>query len=114
MEYTNFTRIPFGIEAVLITEDNIEECAAMLGTYTPPEDGDPPVEGYILVDRRIVPNMRRAHVGWWITRMDDRIRCYAPEIFVQHFEPSVSPEPDFNWQTAPMTHEHAITLGFTV
>lgn len=83
MDFLKFTRRPFTVEAVEITAENIGELAELVGDVREPEDGGDP---YIALDRRIVPNMRKAYIGWWVTRMDDNLRCYAPQIFTEQFE----------------------------
>ncbi len=88
MEFTKFKRRPFEIEAVQITNDNIEELAELIGELINDVAADEPVEPYIRINKRIVPNINRAYVGWWVTRMGDNIRCYAPKVFDEQFEPS--------------------------
>lgn len=83
MEFTTFSRKPFVVEAVEITDENIEEVAKLIGT-----DGVRVKDEvkYIALDKRIVPNIHRAYVGWWLTRMGDNLRCYSPKIFEEQFE----------------------------
>lgn len=81
MEFTTFVRKPFTVEAVEITEDNIEEIAEYVGTLRQKENGQP----YIAVDKRLVPNVYRVYPGYWMTRMGDNIRCYSKRIFMEQF-----------------------------
>ena len=81
LEFTVFTRRPFIVEAIQITEDNIEELAGLIGEVRHKDD-----EIYISIDRRVIPNIRKAYVDWWVTRMDDNLRCYSPKIFEEQFE----------------------------
>ena len=81
-EYKKFQRKPFYVEAVQITESNIEELAPLVGDFKRLEDGTP----YILVDQRLVPNLHRAFCGYWITKMGDNVRCYSSKIFEDQFE----------------------------
>ena len=83
MIFNTYKRRPFVVQAVQITPENIEECAELIGEvgYTP--EG----EAFIRVNKRIVPNINRAYAGWWITRMEDNLRCYNPKVFVAQFEP---------------------------
>lgn len=81
MEFTTFVRKPFTIEAVEITEDNIEAVAEFVGTLRKKDDGTP----FIQVDRRLVPNIYRAYPGFWMTKMGDNIRCYSKRIFEEQF-----------------------------
>lgn len=81
LEFTEYIRIPFKVEAIEVTEENMEEIAKYVGDYKKKEDGTP----YILVDRRIVPGVQRVYAGYWMTRMGDNIRCYAKKIFEEQF-----------------------------
>ena len=81
MEFTKFVRKPFAVEAVEITAENIGEVAELVGTLKKKEDGTP----YIRVDRRLVPNVYQVYIGFWMTRMDDNIRCYSKKIFKEQF-----------------------------
>jgi hypothetical protein len=82
MEFTEHIRRPFKVEAVQITKDNIEEIASMIGELKTKGD-----EKFILLDKRIVPSMNRAYVGWWVTRFNDNLRCYSNKIFTEQFMP---------------------------
>lgn len=81
MDFKEFVRKPFKIEAVEITEENIEEIAQFVGTLRTKNDGTP----FIQVDRRLVPNIYQVYPGFWMTRMGDNIRCYSKRIFEQQF-----------------------------
>jgi hypothetical protein len=81
MEYSSFVRKPFGVEAVEVTTDNINEIAELVGTLRTKENGTP----FIQVDRRLVPNIYRVYPGFWMTRMGDNIRCYSKRAFVEQF-----------------------------
>lgn len=81
MDFQTFSRKPFAVEAVQITEENIEEVAKLIGEVRVKDDVK-----YIALDKRIVPNIHRAYVGWWLTRMADNLRCYSPKIFEEQFE----------------------------
>jgi hypothetical protein len=80
--FITFNRKPFTVEAVQITEENIDALGPLVGSVKTSGEG----EKFITLDRRIVPNVRRAYVGWWITRMNDNLRCYSPKIFEEQFE----------------------------
>lgn len=86
LTFNQYVRRPFQVEAVQITEENIEEVAALVGSVRE-KDG----ASYIALDRRVVPQMSKAQIGWWITRMDDNYRCYSPKVFDEQFA-SVEPE----------------------
>jgi hypothetical protein len=82
MEFNEFVRRPFKVEATRITEENIEEIAKMIGEVKTKGN-----EKFILLDKRIVPSMNRAYVGWWVTRFNDNLRCYSNKIFTEQFMP---------------------------
>lgn len=83
MDYKPFVRRPFIVEAVEITEDNVAEIAKLIGTLKVDEDGTT----YIEPDRRIIPNLRRCYVGWFLSRVDNNYRAWAPEYFNAEFLP---------------------------
>lgn len=79
--FTTFVRKPFVVEAVEITEENIKEVANYVGDLRHKEDGTP----YILVDRRLVPNVERVYPGYFMTKMGENVRCYSRRIFREQF-----------------------------
>lgn len=83
MEFNDYVRKPFGVSAVEITADNIEEVAKHVGDLRTKDDGTP----YILVDRRLVPNVTRVYIGFWMTKMGENVRCYSRKIFREQFMP---------------------------
>lgn len=78
--YNSYVRTPFSVEATVITDENIEEIAKLFGEVRMKGD-----EKYIAIDRRVVPNVARAFVGWYVTRLGDNLRCYSPKIFQEQF-----------------------------
>lgn len=78
--FTDFVRKPFCVQAVQITSENISVLAPLLGELKE-KDG----ELSILIDRRIVPNIKKAYVNWWVTKLDDNLRCYSPKVFEKEF-----------------------------
>jgi len=82
MSATNYVRRPFMVSATKVTEENITELAVLLGKLGTDEHGQ-----CIILDRRVVPNIKRAYVGWYITEVNDSYRCWAPEYFEQAFIP---------------------------
>lgn len=80
--FNQYVRTPFSVEAAIITEENVEQIAQLVGTIRT-KNG----EKYIALDRRIVPNISRAYIGWYVTRLGDNFRCYSPKVFVEQFEP---------------------------
>lgn len=81
MEFANFVRKPFVVEAIEVTEENINDLAEYIGTMRKKDDGTP----YIAVDRRLIPNVYRVYPGFWMTRMGDNIRCYSKKVFTEQF-----------------------------
>lgn len=89
MDFTTFVRKPFMVEAVEVTEDNIEEIAKLIGTLRHKEDGSP----YIFVDRRLFPNLIHVYPGFWMTKMGDNVRCYSKHVFKKQF---IASNPDIS------------------
>jgi len=81
MEFEPFVRKPFLVQAVEITRDNIAEVAKYVGDLKEKEDGTP----FILVDKRLVPNVFRVFPGFWMTKMGENVRCYSKKIFTEQF-----------------------------
>lgn len=81
MEFKNYVRKPFAVEAVEVTKENIAEIAKFVGELKEKDDGTP----YILVDRRLVPNIFRVYPGFFMTRMAEHIRCYSRKVFFEQF-----------------------------
>lgn len=80
MEFNQYVRRPFAVEAIEITADNLQEVADLVGKVETKGDTT-----YISLDRRIIPNIGRAYVGWFMTRLGDNYRCYAPKVFRAQF-----------------------------
>lgn len=80
MEFSRFVRTPFVVEAVQINKDNLEEIAKLIGEVKSNEKGL-----YIAIDRRIVPNVTKVYPGWWLTKLNDNLRCYSPKVFKDQF-----------------------------
>ena len=80
LTFTNFVRTPFRVKALEITEENIEQVAKLIG-----EVRSKGKNKYIATDRRIIPNVPRAHIGWFLTEHADNYRCYHPDVFNSQF-----------------------------
>lgn len=80
MQFKTYNRNPFTVEALLITEENIEEVATLIGEIR--KKGR---ERYIAVNPWVVPHVKRAFVGWWVTKVDNNLRCYSPKSFTEQF-----------------------------
>lgn len=81
MEYTEFIRKPFVVEAVEITEENITELASLVGEIDYTDSGRP----FIRVDKSLVPNISRVYPGYYLTRYRDKIHCWSPAVFEEQF-----------------------------
>lgn len=87
VEYTEFVRKPFKVEAVEVTKENIKELSKDIGTMKKKDDGTP----FIQVNQRLVPNVFRVYPGFFVTRMGDNVRCYSRKVFFEQFT-QMSPE----------------------
>lgn len=83
MEFATYVRKPFVVQAIEVTRENIAEVAKHVGDLREKEDGTP----FILVDRRLVPNVYRVYPGFWMTKMGENVRCYSRKIFNEQFTP---------------------------
>ena len=81
LDFKNFVRKPFVVEAIEITRENIGACAEYIGDIRERDDGSP----YIKVNRRLVPNVLNVFPGYWMTKMGDNIRCYSRKVFKEQF-----------------------------
>lgn len=81
MEFKEYVRKPFVVEAVEVTVENISELAEFIGTLRWKDDKTP----FIAVDRRLIPNVYRVYPGFWMTRMEGNLRCYSKKIFMDQF-----------------------------
>jgi hypothetical protein len=94
MEFTTFVRKPFVVQAVEVTAENINEVAKYIGDVREREDGTQ----YILVDRRLVPNVFKVYPGFFMTKMGENVRCYSRKIFREQFveeDESIKPWVEF-------------------
>lgn len=83
IQFNTFVRKPFVVEAIEITEENIEEVAKFIGEVRQKEDGSK----FIYVDRRLVPNVFRVYPGFFMTKMGENVRCYSKRVFMDQFVP---------------------------
>jgi len=81
MDYKDFIRKPFLVGAVEVTPENIAEIAPLVGILKEKTDGTP----FIQVNQRLVPNVFRVYPGFWVTKLDDTIRCYSKKAFFAQF-----------------------------
>jgi hypothetical protein len=87
LQFKDFVRKPFVVEAVEITAENIEEIAKIIGEIEEKEDGTLSIK----VDRRLMPNLFRVEIGFYMTRMGDHVRCYNRKVFFRQFA-TMTPE----------------------
>ena len=81
LEYESYIRTPFSVRAIQITADNIDAVGKMIGEVKRFPNG----EKYIVPNWELIPRIRRAKIGWWVTVYADQYRCYAPSVFRQQF-----------------------------
>lgn len=81
VHFSDFVRKPFIVQAIEITEDNIEDLAEFIGTIRKKPNGTP----YIQVERTLVPNIFQVYPGFWMTKMGENIRCYSRRAFKEQF-----------------------------
>lgn len=84
MEYTEFVRVPFVVQAVQVTEENFNDIFDLIGKEI---KETPSGKKYILIDRRIIPNGHKAQLGGWVTFMEDKLRYYSKTAFSEQFVP---------------------------
>ena len=82
MNFNDYTRIPFTLSAALVTDENLEEVCELLGTEINTDDAG---NRYVVVNRRVVPTGYRVFPGWYITKMNDNLRCYSAKSFNNQF-----------------------------
>lgn len=82
MEFKPYTRKPFKIQAIEITNDNLSEIADVIGEV---KENQETGTRYIAINKRVIPNLNRAYVGWYLTLLNDNFRCYSPEAFQDQF-----------------------------
>jgi hypothetical protein len=85
LQYESFVRKPFMVEAVKVTEENIREISELVGNLKFDENTGAP---YIVVDRKKVPNVYRVAPGYWVTKVNNKVRAYAEGSFRAQFTES--------------------------
>lgn len=79
MEFQTFVRKPFRIQAIQITEENIELFADLIGDNVVRKEDNG--THYFLANRQLVRTINRVKVGYWVTKMNEQYRVYVPEVF---------------------------------
>ncbi len=83
MEFKQFVRKPFVVEAIEITTENIHELAELIGEFHVDSTGP-----WIEADPDKVPTVTKVTPGYWLTKMGKNIRCYSSRIFLEQFTES--------------------------
>ena len=83
LKYETFVRTPFKIEAVEVTDENLNQIADMLGSkvFTDTRTGN----NFIGVDNDKMPGIYRIYAGFWVTKMGHRYRAYSQQRFLKEF-----------------------------
>lgn len=81
IDFKMFVRKPFTVEAVRVTNENMEDLARMIGRVITDNLNRKVIE----VDPEIVPNIPLVWPGYWVTRMGENIRCYSAKTFAEQF-----------------------------
>lgn len=90
MELTEkYIRKPFVVHAVEITESNIGEIAKLVGVLLVDVEHDN--RQYIQLNRKIVPMVDKAYIGWFLTKLGEKYRCFNPKSFYAQFMDYASP-----------------------
>lgn len=76
-----FVRRPFNVEALRLTEDNLDAIAEMLGEVKTSKKG----VTYIKIDPKHNTNRRVVELGFWITQKDDVLHFYSDNAFKRNF-----------------------------
>lgn len=117
MNFDHYIRKPFTVEAVEITRENIAEVSELIGELRE-KDGQP----FVAINRRLVPNIHRAYLGWYVTKMGDNFRVYTQKVFLEQFAPheagtgyffEESPDPD-EYTQVPVDEEARVTVAHNV
>lgn len=81
LAFAKFARRPFLVDAIMVTVDNLDIIAPLIGEVKTKVDGT----RYIQADRNLVPNVSKVYPGFYMTCLDNTIRCFSPRVFRQQF-----------------------------
>jgi hypothetical protein len=84
LDYKTYTRKPFPIKAIQITEENIHEVAKFIGEVRHKDDEHS--TPYILIDERIVQKVPKAYIGFWVTKVGEHYRCFTRRAFREQYD----------------------------
>jgi hypothetical protein len=87
-----FVRKPFFVEAVPVTEENLDAVATWCGgeVKTIPGNGDTQEVSYVKVDvqRPLHENQTRAFPGTWVLKSGSNFKVYTNKAFKSSFDPA--------------------------
>lgn len=94
-----YTRKPFSIEAVRVTEENMEDVAKWCGGEIHKYNG----KRFIKVDvaRPLTEKQTKAFAGDWVLRVKTSFKVYQHKAFVSNFDKVVSVEDTDTQDTLP-------------
>jgi len=85
-DFVPYLRRPFTVNAVQITDENIHEIVGIIGgVVRQKKEDDGSSTLYIRVDRRVIPNIFKAYVGFWVTQLGSQYQCYSDKAFHSNF-----------------------------
>lgn len=91
LEISRWTRKPFDVEAVQVTEDNAEEVATWCqGTIVRHEEGGDYIKVRVL--RVINEKQTRAYIGDWVLYAGTGYKVYTDKAFKKSFVPFTDAE----------------------
>lgn len=82
LQFRTFERKPFRVEAVKITEENIDEIGELIGEVRIHRRTK---HKFIITNPKIVSEVGMVYIGWYLTRFKGRYRCYKPIAFEKEF-----------------------------
>ena len=85
IQMEDYSRRPFSITAVQITEENLEEIAALISASVTTT----PHTRFIDVNPSIIQGIGVIKPGWWITLMEGSYRAYTNDVFHRLFKADV-------------------------
>lgn len=89
MQTAKFTRKPFEVDAVQVTDDNIDEVAKWCQGEVKEEDNRPYIKVRVL--RVIDERQTKAFVGDWVLYAGTGYKVYTPKAFQKSFIPVGQP-----------------------
>lgn len=81
MDFSTYVRKPFMVEAVEITEINMQDVADLIGKVDKDDEG----KICIVITRKGIPGVPKVYPGFWLTKMGSNIRCYSAKAFTNQF-----------------------------